>query len=87
MISELEGKILVKLYSEYRKSGKLFRWKTTDAYKELGIVDGTYVGMLNDSKYIEIEGEDFVLTPDGIRYMDNLEPDSDELKEIPGFGR
>ncbi len=41
------------------------------AYKELGITDGMYVGMLNDSKYVEVDGEFLKLTTEGIRYMDS----------------
>ena len=71
MISELEQRVLNKLYAEYRSSGKLYCWKITEAYKELGIAEGTYVGMLNDSRYIEIDGECLKLTTAGIRYMDS----------------
>ena len=69
-ISDLERETLRRLYKEYRKTGKLLRWKITDAYRELGITEGSYVGTLNDSKYIELDGEHLVLTNEGIRYMD-----------------
>jgi len=71
MVSELEQRVLDKLYAEYRNSGKLYCWKITEAYKELGIADGTYVGTLHDSRYIVIDGECLKLTTVGIRYMDS----------------
>ena len=70
-VSDLERHVLEKLYAEYKKSGKLYCWKITEAYRELGIADGTYVGMLNDSRYIELHGECLKLTTAGIRYMDS----------------
>jgi len=69
-ISDFEKKILKKLYEKYRKSDKLFKLKTADAYSEFNISDGRYVGILNDSKYIKLEGDDLLLTDEGIRYMD-----------------
>lgn len=71
MISKLEQKIMEKLYKEYKTSAKLYCWKITEAYKDLGVSDGDYVGMLNDSKYIIVEGDCFKLTTAGIRYMDS----------------
>jgi 3-methyladenine DNA glycosylase/8-oxoguanine DNA glycosylase len=71
MVSELEQKVMKKLYKEYKTSGKLYCWRITEAYKELGVSDGDYVGMLNDSKYVVIDGECLKLTTAGIRYMDS----------------
>ena len=86
MISELEERVLEKLYKEYKNSGKLFWWKITEAYKELGISDGMYVGMLNDSKYIEVDGEYLKLTTTGIRYMDSkskeIKPQKEEIIKL-----
>lgn len=95
MVSELEQHVLEKLYAEYKKTGKLFRWKINEAYKELGIAEGTYVGMLNDSRYIEIDGDCLKLTSAGIRYMDSqlrktAEPEKEEIiklsPELYGIG-
>jgi len=73
VISDLELRILQKLYKRYRKTKEFPRWKATDAYKELDIPEGVgkYVGMLNDSKYVDVDGDELVMTNNGIRYMDN----------------
>lgn len=74
-ISKLESRVLKKLYNDYKKTGVRTKWKATDAYKGLGIKDGTYVGLLNDSKFISISldntHECFMITNDGIRYMED----------------
>ena len=58
-------------YSEIIKGSK----NSTDAFKELGIKDEQDLSTLHDSKFIKIEldgtHECFVLTSEGIRYMDN----------------
>jgi hypothetical protein len=69
-ISDLEKRILKKLYEEYKKIGKLFKWKISDACAELNISNGDYVGVLNNSKYIKLEGDDLLITDEGIRHMD-----------------
>jgi hypothetical protein len=73
--SNLEKRVLAKLYSEYKKAGQKTKWKATETFKELGIGDGQDVSTLHDSKFISIvlEGthECFVITAEGIRYMDN----------------
>lgn len=71
-ISDLEKKILQKLYKHYRSTKQLLRWPCTEAYKEFGITDGCYVGPLNDSKYLKLEGEYLILTNEGIRFMDTI---------------
>lgn len=74
-ISELEKRVLEKLYSDYKETGARTKWKATDAYKELNIKDGTYIGLLNNSKFVSVvlDGthECFMITDSGIRYMDN----------------
>ncbi len=74
-ISELEERVLAKLYSDYKETGARTKWRATDAYKKLDIKEGTYLGLLNESKFISIvlDGthECFMITNDGIRYMDN----------------
>lgn len=69
-ISNLETRILDKLYNEYRSTGRTFRWNVADAYQELGIEDGMYVGLIQDSEYISLDGETLLITNAGIRYMD-----------------
>ena len=82
MVSQLEKRVLDKLYKEYQNTGKLFRWKTTDAFNELGIRDGAFIGTLNDSKYIKIENEHFVITSEGIRYMENSRDAKEEIVKL-----
>lgn len=73
--SNLEKRVLSKLYSEYKRTGQRTKWKATEAFKELGIKDGQDVSTLHDSKFINIEldgtHECFVITPEGVRHMDN----------------
>lgn len=75
MISILEEKILKKLYKDYKNTSKRTKWKVVDAYKELGIKDGTDVSVLSESRFITkaLEGthEHFMITTEGIRYMDS----------------
>lgn len=70
-LSNIEKQVLKLLYLEY-KSGKSTRLKILDVHTELEIKDGQYVGMLNNSRYIKTDTEDYILNDDGIRYMDNL---------------
>lgn len=74
--SNLEKRVLEKLYSDYKRTGQKTKWKATDAFQELGIKDGQDVSTLHDSKFIKIElygtHECLVITSEGIRYMDNL---------------
>lgn len=69
-ISDLERRILKRLYAEYKKTGKRLSWKTIDAHKELGVKDGDYVGILSNSPYIELVGEHYQIKDEGIRLMD-----------------
>lgn len=74
-ISNLEKRLLDKLYAKYQMTGSRDKWKATDAFKELGIKDGQDLSTVHDSKFIKIEldgtHECFVLTSEGVRYMDN----------------
>lgn len=74
-VSNLEKRLLDKLYAKYQITGSRDKWKATDAFKELGIKDGQDLSTVRDSKFIKIEldgtHECFVLTSEGIRYMDN----------------
>lgn len=73
--SNLEKRVLEKLYFEYKRTGQRTKWKATEAFKELGIKDGQDVSTLHDSKFINIEldgtHECFMITPEGVRHMDN----------------
>ena len=75
MVSEIENKVLKKLYKIYKTSGIRYCWKAVDAIRELGISNGTYLGMLHSSKYIDISVENthecFKITDEGIRLMNN----------------
>lgn len=70
VISDLEKKVMLYLYEIYKRTKSNSRWKILDAYRELGIKDGNYLGVLNNSKYIKTTGEEFQLTDEGIRLMD-----------------
>lgn len=74
-ISELEKRVLEKLYRDYKVTGVRTKWKATDAFNELNIKDGQDVSTLHDSKYVSItlEGthECLVITSEGIRFMEN----------------
>lgn len=73
--SELELKILNKLYEYYVNTQQLLEWKCVDAFKELGLKDGSHVGTVNSSKYVKMvpngTHEHWKLTDEGIRYMEN----------------
>lgn len=74
-ISNLEKRVLERLYKTYKETGQKVKWKATDAFRELNIKDGQDISTLHDSKYVSItlDGtyECFVITNEGIRYMDN----------------
>lgn len=70
-VSESELKILRKLYSHYRETGMRSRLDINKLNKELGISDGHYVGTINTSKFIEIDGNDYTIKDTGIRSMDS----------------
>ncbi|OGY88873.1 MAG: hypothetical protein A2677_02175 [Candidatus Komeilibacteria bacterium RIFCSPHIGHO2_01_FULL_52_14] len=70
-ISDLEIKILRKLYAKYKK-GQYPRLDLRTLHGELGIPDGSYVGPLNDSRFLKIEGSDYVIKDAGIRFMDSF---------------
>lgn len=74
-ISELEKRVLEKLYRDFKETGQKVKWKATDVFKELNIKDGQDVSTLHDSKYVTISLDEthecFVITAEGIRFMDN----------------
>lgn len=70
-ISDLEIKILHKLYTRY-KEGQYPRINLRTLHSELDITDGSYVGPLNKSKFFKINGNDYVIEDAGIRFMDSF---------------
>lgn len=70
-ISDLEIKIIRRLYAKY-KEGQYPRLDLRALHGELGIADGSYVGPLNESRFLKIEGNDYVIKDDGIRFMDSF---------------
>jgi len=74
LISDLEKRIMLHLYEVYERTKTNPRWKILDAYRSLDIKEGSYVGTLNSSKYIQTTGEEFQLTDEGIRVMDTEKP-------------
>ncbi|TSA44813.1 hypothetical protein D4R52_03625 [bacterium] len=84
-VSDLEKKIMLYLYEVYYRTKSNSRWKISDAYRELGVKEGTYVGVLNDSKYIKTSGEEFQLTDEGIRLMDTEKPKAFQFLPVWGW--
>lgn len=70
-ISDLEIKSLRRLYARYKK-GQYPRMDLRALHGELGISDGDYVGPVNNSKFLKIEGNDYVIEDAGIRFMDSF---------------
>lgn len=75
---------MLHLYEEYERTKINPRWRILDAYRELGIKEGSYAGILNSSKYIKTTGEEFQLADEGIRLMDNEKPKAFQF--LPSWG-
>ena len=71
-VSELELKILKELYLAFKETKKYPRLPLKDVHKKLGISDGDYIGPVNDSKFLKIDGDDYVTKEIGIRFMDSF---------------
>lgn len=84
LLSDLEKRIMPHLYEEYERTKINPRWRISDAYRELGVKEDSYVGTLNSSKYIQINGEEFQLTNEGIRLMDTEKPKAFQF--LPNWG-
>ncbi len=84
LLSDLEKRIMLHLYEEYERTKINPRWRILDAYRELGIKEGSYAGILNSSKYIKTTGEEFQLADEGIRLMDNEKPKAFQF--LPSWG-
>lgn len=84
LLSDLEKRIMLHLYEEYERTKINPRRIILDAYRELGIKEGSYVGTLNSNKYIKTTGEEFQLTDEGIRLMDTEKPKAFQF--LPNWG-
>lgn len=73
-LSDLEKHVLIYLYERYKVEKNNSPKKIATIYKSLGIKNREYVGTTTNSKYIETNGENFLLTDDGIRLMDSDKP-------------
>lgn len=71
-ISDLEINILRKLYAKYKEKGQYPRLNLRTLHGEIGISEGDYVGPVNDSRFLKIEGNDYVIKDAGIRFMDSF---------------
>ena len=65
------------MYKNYKNSGSN-HLKLEKVHKELEIKAGQYVGTLNSSKYVKLDGDEYYIKDDGIRYIENLSP-ADEI--------
>lgn len=71
-ISDLEIKILRELYLALKETGRYPRLDLRSMHTKLGVKDGDYIGTVNDSKFLKIDGNDYVITEAGIRFMDSF---------------
>lgn len=67
-----QEKMVLKILDRQYKVTNYPRYPISETHFELGIANGQYVGTLNDSEFLRIDGENYVMTNKGIRYMDNL---------------
>jgi hypothetical protein len=74
--SNLELRIMKKLYKDFIESGKIVDWRCLDAFTYLKLKNGSDLSTVNSSKYISsrIHGtyEYWYLNEKGIRYMDAI---------------
>lgn len=84
LLSDLEKRIMLHLYEEYERTKINPRRRILDAYRALGIKEGSYVGTLNSSRYIQTTGEELQLTDEGIRLMDTEKPKAFQF--LPNWG-
>jgi len=74
LLSDLEKNVLLYLYELYKIKNSNLPRAIIAMYDSIGVKDGEYVGMINNSKYIEVRGGDCLLTDEGIRLMDSDKP-------------
>ncbi len=70
-VSDIELNILKELYLMFRESKKYVRIPVIEMHNKLGISEGDYVGTVNNSNFINIDNNDYVIKEAGIRFMDN----------------
>lgn len=71
-ISKLEARVIEVLYTDLKITGQRKNWPTINLFKKIGIKDGDYIGTLNNSKFINLLQDNFQISDEGIRFMDNL---------------
>lgn len=71
-ISKLEIAVLEVLYQNFQTTGQRKSWPTIEIFKKLGIKNGDYIGVLNNSKFINLVQDNFQISDEGIRFMDSL---------------
>src|SRR3989344_3726555 len=71
-VSELDLKILTELYLAFKETRKYPRLPLKDVHEKLGISEGDYIGPVNDSKFLKIDSNDYVIKEAGIRFMDSF---------------
>lgn len=71
-VSDLELKILKELYLAFKETKKYPRLSLKDVHEKLGVSEGDYIGPVNDSKFLKIDGNNYVITEAGIRFMDSF---------------
>jgi len=71
-ISDLEIRILKELYLAFKETKKYPRLPLRGVHEKLGISDGDYIGTVNDSKFLRIDSNDYVIKEAGIRFMDSF---------------
>lgn len=83
-ISDIEIKILRKLYAKYKEE-QYPKLNLRILHDELGLSAGSYVGPLNNSRFLKIEGNDYVIKDAGIRFMDSFIRNSKLEIDIAGL--
>ncbi len=69
-VSDLEIKILRELYNTHKETGCFPRINVHELHAKIGIKEGDYIGTVNDSEFIKIDSDDYVIREAGIRFMD-----------------
>jgi len=84
-ISDWEIKILRELYQQYKETGKRPLIDIQVLHKKLGISEGDFMGTVNDSQLINIDGNYYTITGAGIRFMDSFVRDNKPEVAISGL--
>lgn len=81
-ISKLEIAVLEVLYQDFQVTGQRKSWPTIEIFKKLGIKNGVYVGILNNSRFINLVQESFQISDEGIRFMDSTKGRQKRKKSV-----